>query len=54
MPSVPLEAGATLRLDEYVDQAIGIDSFGISAPGGYALDYFNITAATLVHTSSGC
>jgi transketolase len=48
VPSVALEAGATLGWTKYVDQAIGIDSFGISAPGGYALDFYNITAATLV------
>jgi transketolase len=48
LPSVSLEAGATLGWTKYVDQAIGIDSFGVSAPGGYALDFFNITAAALV------
>jgi len=48
LPSVSLEAGATLGWTKYVDQAIGIDSFGVSAPGGYALDFFNITAASLV------
>ncbi len=48
LPSVALEAGATLGWTRYVDQAIGIDSFGMSAPGGYALDFFNITATTLV------
>ena len=34
IPSVSLEAGATLGWTKYVDQAIGIDSFGMSAPGG--------------------
>jgi transketolase len=48
LPSVALEAGATLGWTKYVDQAIGIDSFGMSAPGSYALDFFHITAATLV------
>lgn len=47
-PSVSLEAGATLGWTKYVDQAIGIDSFGMSAPGSYVMDYFNINAATLV------
>jgi transketolase len=47
-PSVSLEAGATLGWTKYVDQAIGIDSFGMSAPGNYVMDYFNINAATLV------
>ena len=47
-PSVSLEAGATLGWTKYVDQAIGIDSFGMSAPGSYVMDYFNMNAATLV------
>jgi transketolase len=48
LPSVALEAGATLGWSKYVDVAYGIDSFGLSAPGGYVFDYFNITSATLV------
>jgi len=48
IPSVSIEAGATLGWTKYVDQAIGIDSFGMSAPGGYVMDYFNINAATVV------
>jgi len=47
-PSVSLEAGATLGWTKYVDQAIGIDSFGMSAPGSYVLNYFNMNAATVV------
>ncbi|HUZ41722.1 MAG TPA: transketolase [Acidimicrobiales bacterium] len=47
-PSVSMEAGATLGWTKYVDQAIGIDSFGMSAPGSYVMDYFNMNAATLV------
>ena len=48
VPSVALEAGATLGWTNYVDEAIGIDAFGLSAPGNYVFDYFNITPATLV------
>lgn len=48
LPSVALEAGATLGWTNYVDEAIGIDTFGLSAPGNYVFDYFNITPATLV------
>ena len=48
LPSVALEAGATLGWSKYVDVAYGIDSFGLSAPGGYVFDHFNITSATLV------
>jgi len=47
-PSVSLEAGATLGWTKYVDQALGIDSFGMSAPGSFVMDYFNINAAALV------
>jgi transketolase len=47
-PSVALEAGATLGWANYVDAAIGIDEFGLSAPGDYVFDYFNINAATVV------
>jgi transketolase len=48
IPSVSMEAGATLGWTKYVDQALGIDSFGMSAPGSYVMDYFNINAATIV------
>jgi transketolase len=48
LPSVSLEAGATLGWTAYVDEAIGIDSFGISAPGAYVFDYFNINAQTVI------
>jgi transketolase len=48
LPSVSLEAGATLGWTKYADEAIGIDSFGLSAPGAYVLDYFNIKPATVV------
>ena len=48
LPSVSLEAGATLGWDRYVDQAIGIDSFGLSAPGDYVFEHFHMTATSLV------
>ena len=48
VPSVSLEAGSTLGWAKYVDEAVGIDTFGISAPGGYVFNYFNINANTLV------
>jgi transketolase len=48
IPSVSLEAGATLGWNKYVDDAIGIDTFGLSAPGNYVFDYFNMNAASLV------
>jgi len=48
IPSVSLEAGATLGWQKYVDEAIGIDTFGISAPGNYVFEYFNITPTVVV------
>ena len=48
VPSVSLEAGSTLGWYRYVDDAIGIDSFGLSAPGDYAFEHFNINPGTLV------
>jgi transketolase len=48
IPSVSLEAGATLGWHKYVDHPIGVDTFGISAPGSYVFDYFNITSRAVV------
>jgi transketolase len=48
VPSVSLEAGATLGWTKYVDQALGIDTFGLSAPGGEVLEFFHINARALV------
>ena len=48
IPSVSLEAGATLGWHKYADTPIGIDSFGISAPGNFVFEHFGITAQTVV------
>ncbi len=48
IPSVSLEAGATLGWASYVDEAIGIDSFGMSAPGAAIFEHFKIVPETLV------
>jgi transketolase len=48
VPSVSLEAGATLGWQRYVDDALGIDDFGMSAPGAYVFEHFNINAQALV------
>jgi transketolase len=48
LPSVALEAGATLGWTRYVDDAIGIDSFGMSAPGALVFEQFNIVPSTVV------
>ncbi len=46
--SVSLEAAATLGWHRYVDDALGIDDFGLSAPGSYVFEHFHIVAQTLV------
>ena len=48
VPSVSLEAGATLGWTKYVDHALGIDDFGMSAPGAVVFEYFHINPAVLV------
>ncbi|MFI5035278.1 MAG: transketolase family protein [Acidimicrobiales bacterium] len=48
LPSVALEAGATLGWTRYVDAALGIDDFGMSAPGTDVFDHFHVGAAALV------
>ncbi|HEY5265434.1 MAG TPA: transketolase [Acidimicrobiales bacterium] len=48
IPSVAIEAGATLGWANYVDDSIGINSFGLSAPASFIFDYFNIVPATVV------
>jgi transketolase len=47
-PSVALEAGATLGWANYVDDAIGINTFGMSAPGKEVFAYFDIVPDTVV------
>ena len=48
IPSVALEAGATLGWHKYADEALGIDTFGMSAPGNFVFDHFGITPAAVV------
>ena len=43
VPSISVEAGATLGWSKYADYSLGIDSFGMSAPGEYVFDYFGFT-----------
>ena len=48
VPSVSLEAGATLGWFRYVDHAIGIDTFGLSGPAPYLFEHFGLNADALV------
>lgn len=56
LPSLSIEAGATLGWHKYVDTPMGIDTFGMSAPASFIFDYFNITpdaVATAVENLEG-
>jgi transketolase len=48
IPSVSLEAGATLGWANYVDDSIGIDKFGMSAPGKVIFEEYHIVPAAVV------
>jgi transketolase len=48
IPSVSLEAGATLGWANYVDDSIGINKFGMSAPGKVIFEEYNIVPAAVV------
>jgi len=46
-----VEAGATLGWWKYVGEqggVVGLDAFGISAPGDVAMDYFGLTVGHVV------
>jgi transketolase len=48
IPSVSLEAGATLGWANYVDDSIGINTFGMSAPSKVVLEEYNMIPAAVV------
>lgn len=48
IPKLSVEAGATLGWHEWVDDAIGIDQFGASAPGAEALERLGINPQHVV------
>jgi transketolase len=48
VPTLAVEAGATLGWERYADEAIGIDSFGTSAPGATAMAHFGFTPEHVV------
>jgi transketolase len=45
VPSLSVEAGATLGWERYADGSVGIDRFGASAPGAEVLDRLGINPA---------
>lgn len=44
LPSVSIEAGSTFGWAKFADHSLGIDTFGLSAPGDFVLDYFNMNS----------
>ena len=48
-----MEAGATFGWERYADESIGIDTFGTSAPGDVAMDFFGFTATNVVGDRAG-
>jgi transketolase len=50
LPVISVEAGATLGWERYADESIGIDTFGTSAPGDVAFEFFGFTSAVVAST----
>jgi transketolase len=48
VPTLSVEAGVTLGWERYADDAVGIDHFGASAPGGVVMEQFGFTADNVV------
>jgi transketolase len=48
IPSVAIEAGATLGWANYVDDSIGVNTFGMSAPEKVVFENYNIVPAAVV------
>ncbi len=48
LPSLAVEAGATLGWSRYADEALGIDTFGLSAPGPQVFAALGIVPETVV------
>ncbi len=48
MPTLAVEAAATLGLERWADDVIGLDRFGASAPGATALEKLGFTPACVV------
>jgi len=49
MPTVSIEAGATLGWHKYADACVGIDRFGVSAPGTTSLINLGMSPSNVVH-----
>ena len=52
-PKVSVEAGSTIAWPRYSDAQVGIDRFGLSAPGDLVMKEFGITAEAVVEKAKG-
>lgn len=52
-PKVSAEAGSTIAWPRYSDAQVGIDRFGLSAPGDLVMKEFGITAEAVVEKAKG-
>ena len=50
LPTVSVEAAATIGWERYADASVGLDLFGTSAPGDVAFEHFGFTAAAIAAT----
>jgi transketolase len=53
VPVVSVEAGSTMALPRYADACVGIDRFGLSAPGEEALKELGVTPEHVVSAAKG-
>jgi transketolase len=53
VPKLAVEAAATFGWGRFVDDAVGIDRFGASAPGAVALDHLGINPDHVVERAHG-
>ena len=51
VPTVSVEAGVTLGWERWAHASVGIDRFGVSAPGGVVLERLGINADNVVGTA---
>jgi transketolase len=48
VPTLSVEAGVTFGWDRYADEAIGLDTFGASAPGAVVMEKMGFTVEHVV------
>ncbi len=51
LPALSVEAGVTLGWERYADVAIGIDRFGMSAPGGEVMENLGVSTENIAKTA---